>query len=332
MPVLFAVTPTLGLLSDMPGLTGWVGFVLLPLLEWTWGRKATVAPQWGLQAPRAVMMLVLWQPVMLVGWMAWVNATAGSSEGPAWWRVAVLGMACGSVAGAVGIVLAHELGHRRSALDRALARTLLCIVGWGHYLIEHNRGHHRHAALRHDPATARREEGLWDFLPRYWMGVWRGAVSLSKAQSGAVNEAWALAAGTAALWAAAWALAGTAGLVFCVAQAAVAQLLVGCVDYMEHWGLQRRLGASGKPERMAAPHIWDCRNAASDLLLFNLPRHAHHHIEPWHSADNLRHHAASPQMPTGYAGMVLLTLVPPLFRRVMAPRLPGAPIDSPGVR
>lgn len=326
LPACFVATPALGLWWGMPGLTGLVGFVLLPLAEWTWGRRATVSAQWGVQGPRVVMLLVLLQPAALVGWMM-----AGESQDLLLWRVAVLGMACGSVAGAAGIVLAHELGHRRSALDRSLARALLCMVGWGHYLIEHNRGHHRHAALHHDPATARRNEGLWTFLPRYWIGVWSGAVKLSRERRGPLNEAWALMACTAVLWGLAWALAGTAGLLFCVAQALVAQLLVGCVDYMEHWGLQRRVGADGRPERMAAPHIWDCRNAASDLMLFNLPRHAHHHIEPWHGADDLRHTAASPQMPTGYAGMVLLTLVPPLFRRVMEPRLPrsAAPTTGP---
>jgi alkane 1-monooxygenase len=316
LPVLYAATPALGLWWGLPGLTAFIGFLVLPLLEWTWGRQAQVNPRWGLQAPRGIMALVLVQPVLLLGWMA------AQADPTPLWRVALLGLACGSVAGAVGIVLAHELGHRRSAVDRSLARALLCMVGWGHYLVEHNRGHHRHAALHHDPATARREESLWTFLPRYWVGVWQGAVEQSREQRMVVNEAWALAAGTAALWAAAWALAGAAGLLFCLVQAATAQLLVGCVDYMEHWGLQRRVGPDGRPERMAPAHVWDCRNAASDLFLFNLPRHAHHHIEPWHGADELRHQAAAPQMPTGYAGMVLLTMVPPLFRRVMEPRLP----------
>ena len=317
LPILFTASPTLGLLWGQPGLTGLLGFLVLPLLEWAWGRRATVRPHWGVHAPRLVMVLVLLQPMALLAW------ATGASEAPPLWKVVLLGTACGSVAGGVGIVLAHELGHRRSALDRTLARALLCLVGWGHYLIEHNRGHHRHAALWHDPASARREESLWGFLPRYWVGVWQGAVSLARTQHGPVNEAWALAALTAALWGSAWALAGTAGLVFCLAQAAVAQLLVACVDYMEHWGLQRRLGTDGRPERLGAAHVWDCRNAVSDLMLFNLPRHAHHHMEPWHTADGLQHTPLSPQMPTGYAGMVLLTLVPPLFRRVMEPRLPA---------
>lgn len=316
LPLLFAATPSLGLWWNLPGLTGLVGFVLMPLVEWTWGREARVQPRWGVHGPRLVMLFVLCQAAAL---LAWLGSQAGHSP---MWRVVVLGLACGSVAGGVGIVLAHELGHRRQGLDRALSRALLCMIGWGHYLIEHNRGHHRHAALREDPATARIDESLWAFLPRYWWGIWQGAVALSRVQRTPVNEAWALLAATAALWLGAWAWAGTAGLAFCLAQAAAAQLLVGCVDYMEHWGLQRRTNALGHPERLGPAHVWDCRNALSDLMLFNLPRHAHHHIQPWHGADDLQHTAQSPQMPTGYAGMVLLTLVPPLFRRVMTPRLP----------
>lgn len=325
LPLAFAATPALSWWWGWPGLTGLVGFVLLPLVEWFWGRHARLNPQWGESMPRIVMLLVLAQPPALLAVMGlgvpWPGITDPGE--PPLWRVVVLGAACGSVAGAVGIVLAHELGHRRHRLDRALSRALLSMLGWGHYLIEHNQGHHRHAALRHDPATARRHESLWAFLPRYWWGVWRGAVKLSAHQRGPLNEAWALAAITVALWAGAWWVAGPAGLAFMVAQALVAQLLVGCVDYMEHWGLQRRTDPNGRPERVGAAHVWDCRNAASDLLLFNLPRHAHHHREPWHGADALRHSPTSPQMPTGYAGMVLLTLVPPLFRRVMTPRLPA---------
>ena len=118
LPVLFTLTPTLGLAWGQPGLTGLLGFLVLPLLEWVWGRHASVQPHWGHQAPRAVMALVLLQPLWLLAWVA-------LSEPPmALWKVAILGTACGSVAGAVGIVLAHELGHRRSAVDRTLARDL----------------------------------------------------------------------------------------------------------------------------------------------------------------------------------------------------------------
>jgi alkane 1-monooxygenase len=110
--------------------------------------------------------------------------------------------------------------------------------------------------------------------------------------------------------------------VFCVIQAWLAQTLVATIDYVEHWGLQRRL-IDGKPERMNATHIWDCANRVSDALLFNLPRHASHHLEPSLNCDQLYPIPESPQMPTGYAGMVLLALISPLFVKIMTPRLPA---------
>jgi alkane 1-monooxygenase len=98
-------------------------------------------------------------------------------------------------------------------------------------------------------------------------------------------------------------------------------LLVGSVDYVEHWGLVRA-DIRGKPERMGAAHTWDCANYVSDLMLFKLPRHAAHHLEPSLDCDELYRMPASPQMPLGYAGMSLLAMVPPLYKRVMRPRLP----------
>lgn len=329
LPLLFMASPSLSVWWSAPGLTAALALLVLPALEWTVGRHTTSTVTWGRQIPRWVMVAVLLQPVGLVAWMA---VATWASEPPAAWRVLLLGLASGYVAGGAGIVLAHELGHRRNPLDRALARALLMSVAWGHYLIEHNRGHHRHAATWDDPATARREESLWTFLPRYWTGVWRHAVQLSARESAResiergprLNEAQALMAGTALLALAAAMAAGWHGLLFVVAQAAMAQLLVAAVDYMEHWGLQRPLDAQGRPGKLGPAHIWDCRNAVSDALLFNLPRHAQHHLQPWRSADELQHTPDAPQMPTGYAGMVLLAMVPPAFRAVMTPRLPTA--------
>ena len=102
----------------------------------------------------------------------------------------------------------------------------------------------------------------------------------------------------------------------------MAQSLVAAVDYIEHWGLERAQ-ANGRPERMGPQPTWDCANRVSDAMLFNLPRHASHHLEPSLDCDALYRVPASPQMPTGYAGMVLLAFAPPLYRRIMLPRLPG---------
>jgi alkane 1-monooxygenase len=232
-----------------------------------------------------------------------------------------MAMGCGYVAGGTGIVLAHELGHRREWVDKALARALLCWIGYGHYIIEHNRGHHRHAATMQDAATARQHESLWRFMPRYWVGVMVDALRLSRHKPGRVNEALALLALSLGLAVALTAWAGWSSLGFMLFTAVVAQTTVASIDYVEHWGLQRQI-RQGKPERMGPQHTWDCANRVSDLLFFHLPRHAAHHLQPSLDCNGLSHTPDAPQMPTGYAGMSLLSLVWPLYRRVMTPRLP----------
>jgi alkane 1-monooxygenase len=289
------------------------GVLLIPVLEWLLRKRTTLTgSKWGTWYPRAMMAAIIAQGLgfaMLADRLSWP------------WLIC-FALSCGYMAGAGGIVLAHELAHRRPFADRMLARLLLSMVGYGHYAIEHNRGHHRAAATFPDPATARLHENLWQFLPRYFFGVGSDAIKLSRARPGWLNEALALAALTIALFGIAFVLAGWQGLVFCLLQAATAQFLVGAVDYVEHWGLLRKT-QDGKTERLDARHIWDCSNVLTEAMLFNLPRHAAHHLEPSLNSDELYRNPASPQMPTGYAGMVLLACVPPLFRKIMTPRLPA---------
>lgn len=319
LPLAFAVSPTLGLEIGWPWLTLLLSVFLLPLLEWIAQKNPSSVRstlQWGSWFPRAVMLGVIVQCLGLVF----------IAQEQSWLNLLWLAGSTGYVAGAIGIVLAHELAHRRAFIDKALARVLLLSVAYGQYAIEHNRGHHRAAATYPDPATARREESLWRFLPRYYSGVFTESLKLSQAMPGKINETWALMAVTVCLFIAATLIAGWKGCLFFILQAAVAQLLVGAVDYAEHWGLVRQT-ENGKPERMGPQHIWDCNNAIADAILFNLPRHANHHLQPSRNCDELMHTPASPQMPTGYAGMVLLTFIPPLYKKIMTPRLPANSIS-----
>jgi alkane 1-monooxygenase len=312
LPLSFTLSPLLAWASGWYGLTVAVAAVLLPLAEW-WigpGKSTTVEASWGQTFPRLVLALAI---AISLG----LAIQAPSLD---WPGLIALALSCGYVLGGIGIVLAHELGHRRALLDRTLARLLLLSVGFGHYVIEHNRGHHRAAATHDDPATARRHEGLWAFLPRYFSGIFTDAVRLSHNRPGPLNEALALMAATMALYALMFAVGGAKTLVFCVVQSLLALLLVSTIDYVEHWGLLRAT-VNGKPERMSTAHTWDCANRVADAMLFNLPRHAAHHIEPSLDCDQLYRSPRSPQMPTGYAGMVMLALWPPLYKRVMTPRL-----------
>lgn len=318
-PLGFALSPLVGWLLGMPWLAVVIGGVIIPLAEWllmprkSRARSPAAEPrfQWGSATPRIMLALLVAQAL-------WLGFQA---ETFSWQTTLWLALSCGYVGGGSGIVLAHELGHRRAWLDRALCRLHLLTVAYGHYALEHNRGHHRGVATYTDPATARRHESLWQFLPRYYRGVLKDSIALSRKMPGPLNEALVLLAATAALFAAAFAVAGTQGLVFFVIQAAGAQLLVGAVDYLEHWGLRRQT-INGKTERLAERHIWDSPSVVSEIMLFNLPRHATHHLKPWLQCDALTRSHASPQMPTGYAGMVILACMPGLYKKIMTPRLP----------
>ena len=328
LPIGFTLSPLLGGYLELPWLTLVLAMLVLPLAEWLFGRvnahdqgrvdalesTPSKAPnyQWQPWLLRSVMLMVL---IMCIGFA--LHAPHLSSV--SFW---LLALSCGYVAGGIGIVLAHELGHRRPLIDRTLARALLCWIGFGHYAIEHNRGHHRAAATLPDPASARQDESLWRFMPRYFSGVFIHAVRLSRQKPGRLNEALALT-GVSTLLALTLALfAGIEALGFAVVTACTAQTLVATVDYVEHWGLQRNI-IDGKPERIGPQHIWDCANRISDALLLNLPRHAAHHLEPSLDCNALRRVTASPQMPTGYAGMSLLSAIWPLYRHIMTPRLPN---------
>lgn len=317
LPLGFTLSPLAGWALDWHWLTVLLATVVLPLAEWQFGRDRVDAQaihyQWPVEFLRAVMVAVL---AICIGF-------ALLAPQMDWSQLIPMALGCGYVAGGIGIVLAHELGHRRPVIDRALARALLCSIGFGHYAIEHNRGHHRAAATYADAASARREESLWRFLPRYFLHVFLDAVTLSHQKIGRINEALALTGGTLLLGIVLFVVGGWLSVTFAIITAVVAQFLVGAVDYVEHWGLERQV-IDGKPERMGPQHTWDCANRVSDALLFNLPRHSAHHLEPSLDCNGLYRIAASPQMPTGYAGMTIIAALSPLYRRLMTPRLPGA--------
>ncbi len=318
LPLGFTLSPLAGWLLGWPWLTVLLATIALPLAEWFLGRERADAPaisyRWPAGFLRAVMLAVL----------ATCAGFALLAPQMDWPQLIPMALGCGYVAGGIGIVLAHELGHRRPLADRALARALLCWIAYGHYAIEHNRGHHRAAATRADAATARRDESLWQFMPRYFSHVFTDAVKLSHNKHGRVNEALALAGVSLLIALLLYIAGGWRSTVFALITAWIAQTLVAAVDYVEHWGLERRT-IDGKPERMGPQHTWDCANRISDAILFNLPRHSSHHLEPWLDCNGLSRTPASPQMPTGYAGMTILALLWPLYRRIMTARLPAEP-------
>lgn len=239
-----------------------------------------------------------------------------------------LALTMGMVSG-IAINTAHELGHKRAGLEKWLSKVALAQSGYGHFFIEHNRGHHVRVATPEDPASARFGESFWAFLPRTVAGSLSSAWGLEHARLGRAGrspfsirndilQAWAM---TVALFAVLAVAFGPVVLPFLLLQAALGFSLLEVVNYLEHYGLRRQKREDGRYERCLPEHSWNSNNVASNVLLYHLQRHSDHHANPTRRYQALRHVDEAPQLPTGYAGMILLAWVPPLWRRVMDRRL-----------
>ncbi|HEV7774846.1 MAG TPA: alkane 1-monooxygenase [Conexibacter sp.] len=229
----------------------------------------------------------------------------------------------------IAINTAHELGHKRASLERWLSKVALAQSGYGHFFIEHNRGHHVRVATPEDPASSRLGESFWAFLPRTLAGSLRSSWELEverlrRTGSGPwtyrndILNAWAMTIG---LYVVLIAVFGWVVLPYLLLQSFVGASLLEVVNYLEHYGLLRQKREDGRFERTAPEHSWNSNNVASNVLLYHLQRHSDHHANPTRRYQALRHMDDAPQLPTGYAGMIVLALFPPVWRRVMDHRL-----------
>jgi alkane 1-monooxygenase len=229
----------------------------------------------------------------------------------------------------IAINTAHELGHKRDRLERWLSKIALAQSGYGHFFVEHNRGHHVRVATPEDPASARMGESFWAFLPRTVRGSVISAWELEKewlerhgrktwSIHNNVLNAWAM---TVVLFGGLTLALGPRVLPFLLIQMVIGFPLLEVVNYLEHYGLLRQTRPDGRYELTRPEHSWNSNNVASNVLLYHLQRHSDHHANPTRRFQALRHVDEAPQLPTGYAGMILLALVPPLWRRVMDGRL-----------
>jgi alkane 1-monooxygenase len=244
-------------------------------------------------------------------------------------------LSVGISSGGFGIVVAHELMHQRR-LERFLSRVLMSSVSYAHFCIEHVQGHHVRVATPADPASAPFGQGFYCFLLRTTVGSWRSAWRIEadrlrrkgRPTLHVGNRMLQDIAVTAALGLAAVLSWGWFGLVFFFGQSAIAILELEAINYIEHYGLRRREISPGTFESTTSQHSWNTDRRLTNRALFNLGRHADHHNFAGRRYQILRHEADAPQMPAGYATMLLLAFVPPLWRRVMDPRVALAMKDS----
>jgi alkane 1-monooxygenase len=234
-------------------------------------------------------------------------------------------MSMGLLLGIFGINVAHELGHRANKFEQALAKALLLTSQYMHFFIEHNRGHHKRVATPNDPSSARLNEPLFTFYYRTiiysYISAWKIALNDVRKKGGKMiswqNEmlcytviqiAFVVTISIAFGW--------LITLCYLVA-AALGIGLLETVNYIEHYGLSRKEIEPGKYERAMPYHSWNSNHVIGRLMLFELSRHSDHHYMASRKYQILRHHDNSPQMPTGYPGMMILAQIPPLFFYVM---------------
>lgn len=303
-------------------------FIVVPVLDRWIGADHSNPPEAAVPAlngdryyERLVVALVPLQLVATVGG-AWI-VVALQPDWPAWLGLL---LTVGGVNG-FGIVSAHEMGHKKGRIWRSLAQAGLAPSAYGHFYVEHNRGHHHNVATPCDPASSRMGQSFWRFLPRTIVGSVRSAWRLERSRLARLGRGpWSLANQNLQGWSmtlllfgglVAW--LGTAALVFLLLQAVYAASLLEVVNYLEHYGLLRPADSQGRPVRCGPEHSWNSNHVVSNLLLYQLQRHSDHHAHAARSYQALRHFDTSPQLPSGYASMLLLAYVPWLWFAVMDP-------------
>jgi alkane 1-monooxygenase len=335
----------------------WVSFLLIPLIwatafagGWwvlliplsTWWAFAVLDRLTGLNLQNAnpetpddalhwyILLTKLWAPVQFLTLFGLIWYATHSDHLSSWSKIGMF-FGMGVISGTIGINYSHELMHQKSRSERWLGDLLLAMVLYSHFRSEHLLVHHRHVGTPRDPVTARYNEGFHRFYPRV---LWQCLVSAFRAEkeklarkdrpwtdrSNPFWRYWVLQTGMLTL---ATLIGGWPGLALFLLQAGVAIWQLELVNYVEHYGLTRKHLGAGKYEHVLPRHSWNASQKASNWLLINLQRHSDHHYKPNRRFPLLQNHAQedAPQLPYGYPVMTVAAMIPPLWRRVMNPRV-----------
>ncbi len=333
VPVLIGLGPLLMLWQGNPLMLLWplvFLYLAVPLADALLGEERSNPPESAVAQLEAdayyrfityALVPVLWGAFVFAAWFV-------ASHDLPWYAWIAMVLNTGAVGG-FGINLGHEMGHKHHRLERWLALVTLAPSGYGHFTIEHNRGHHSEVATPHDCASSRMGESIWRFV---WREMPGGAVRAWRLESQRLRDqglaVWGVRnhilqglAITFALWALLMLWLGWQVLPFLLAASAWTNFQLTSANYVEHYGLLRLQQADGRFERCQPRHSWNSNHVMSNWMLFHLQRHADHHAHAARRYQALRHFDDAPQLPSGYAGMFLLAYVPPLWFAVMNPRL-----------
>ena len=276
------------------------------------------------------VITMIWFPlqfILVFGMIAYATRADHLSGGE---QVALF-FGVGVISGTVGINYSHELMHQKNKLERWFGDLLLASVLYSHFRSEHLLTHHRYVATPKDPVTARYNEGFHRFFPRVLRQSIASAWEAEKAMlarkglpaTDPGNPFYRYAALQAGMLLLAFLIGGWVGLGLFVFQAYIAIWQLELANYIEHYGLTRKYLGDGKYEHVQPRHSWNAAHKASNWLLINLQRHSDHHYKPDRRFPLLQNYTEeeAPQLPYGYPMMTLAAMVPPIYRRIMNPRV-----------
>ena len=307
-----------------------VNYLCLPIIDWLIGSDENnppeeLVPQLEQDTYYRILtcMTVPMHFVVLIA-LAYVVGTNDLSI----WSVVVTAIVAGGYSG-LGINTAHELGHKQTAIEQLMAKLALAVPAYGHFCVEHNRGHHVLVATPDDPASSRMGESIYAFIWREIPGTMVRGWNLEKSRLNTKglstwstkNEILQSYLLSAIVQGSLIYLFGWIMLPFLAIHNFWAWYQLTSANYIEHYGLLRQKQANGRYERCQPHHSWNANYIMSNLALFHLQRHSDHHANPMRRYQSLRNFKDIPELPNGYYGMYLLVYIPWLWYRVMDHRV-----------
>ncbi len=309
-------------------------YIIAPLLDWAIGEDRNNPPEEVVMQldqdryyRRLTYIVVPLHLIALIG-CVWYATSMSIS----WWAFVLIAIIAGLTSG-LAINTGHELGHKNSKFEKTLAKIVLAIPAYGHFSIEHNRGHHRDVSTPADPASARMGESIFKFARREIPSAFRRAWQIEKERltlrgksvwhrSNAILQSYAM---TVLLSVVLLLLFGWVVIPFLLIHNLFAYWQLTSANYVEHYGLLRERDVRGRYERCQPYHSWNSNHILSNLVLFHLERHSDHHANPLRRYQSLRHFEDLPSLPNGYFGMYVLAYIPWLWFHVMDKRLMALP-------
>ena len=269
--------------------------------------------------------LMVWSVVPLQYTLLFFFLSRVSDGTLTWWEITGMVFSFGIACGVLGINAAHELGHRNTWYEQTMSKMLLLTSLYAHFYIEHNRGHHKNVSTDEDPASSRYGETVYAFFIRSvrdsWLSAWHlESERLKKTNTpfwSFQNEMLVLQGLQVLFVATIGAIWGLKVMLLFIASGTIGFLLLETVNYIEHYGLRRKKIDDAYYEKVMPVHSWNSNHAIGRIMLFELTRHSDHHYMASRKYQVLRHFDNSPQMPTGYPGMMVLSFFPPLFFSLM---------------